>query len=335
MKPLVSILIPCFNAEPYLAATLESILAQTWSNIEIIVVNDGSTDGSALVLKTFASRGVKIIHCALGSAAKARNRAFQECTGAYIKFFDADDLLSPETIERQIMRLEKDQSSVASSEWGRFYHNDLSSFQLSEQSVWRDMDGRDWLVDAWKLAEPMMQPGLYLIPRALLERTGLWDERLTLIDDFEFFARVLCHANKVRFTPGARLFYRSGLKNSLSQRTSRLAVESAYHSLLDGTASLLRYRADKEARLSCANVLQNFVYTYYPDHGDLLRDMSMRVLSLGGTDLAPSGPPNFHRLRRFMGWKLARRVQRFAYRHGYILSKVCGRVSVSKDSRPQ
>jgi len=199
--------------------------------------------------------------------------------------------------------------AVASSEWGRF-QGDLSTFRSNPQSVWRDLEPTDWLVEAWKDARPMMQCALWLIPRKILEQSGGWDEELSLINDFEFFARVLCHSKEVLFTPGAILYYRSGISGSLSGQKSRKAVESQYHSLLRGTTHLLDRREDPAAKRSCANMLQDFIYTYYPVHGDLREKLAQRVLELGGSDLTPDGPPRFHQLRRFMGWKAARRIQR-------------------------
>lgn len=102
MEPLVSILIPCYNAEKWLAETLESALAQTWDNIEIIVVDDGSTDKSLAVAKQFEPDGVKVISQANKGASAARNRAFQESQGDFIQYLDADDLLVPDKIELQV-----------------------------------------------------------------------------------------------------------------------------------------------------------------------------------------------------------------------------------------
>ena len=307
---LVSICIPCHNAAPYVGAALDSVLAQTWRHLEIIAVNDGSTDGSEEILETYRSRGVKIIHEKCGSAAKARNRAYKDSKGGYIKFFDADDLLSPEMVEMQMARLNGRQDAVASSEWGRFYQDDVSTFRPNPQSVWRDMEATDWLVEAWVDAKPMMQPGMFLIPREILARAGSWDEALTLIDDFEFYSRILCNARQVLFSPGATLYYRSGITGSLSGQRSRKAVESAYNSLCRGTAYLLARRDDPAATRSCANVLQDFIYTYYPDHSDLLAKIETRIRELGSSNLIPEGPPRFHAVRRFVGWKAARRIQR-------------------------
>jgi glycosyltransferase involved in cell wall biosynthesis len=310
--PLVSVCIPCHNAAPFVGAALDSVLSQSWTALEVIVVDDGSDDASPAILDGYRKRGVQVITARCGSAAKARNQALEAATGDYIKFFDADDLLSPDHIARQIGRLGNRTDAVASSEWGRFQGDDFSSFHSNPQSVWRDMIATDWLVEAWADARPMMQPGMFLIPHKILETSGGWDEHLTLIDDFEFFARVLCHSEEVLFTPGATLYYRSGISGSLSGQKSRKGAESAFHSLIQGTSHLLERRNDDPARQSSANILQDFIYTFYPDHPDLCRQIGQKIKDLGGSNLLPDGPPAFHRIRPLIGWKLARRVQRLA-----------------------
>ena len=316
-RSLVSILIPCHNAAPYVAAALDSALAQTWPEKEIIAVNDGSTDGSGEILESYRGRGVKVIHQENKGQCAANNRAFKECSGDYIKFFDADDLLAPRTVELQMERVRGGTTAVASCEWGRFYRDDLSTFKLELQPVWKDMDPIEWLVESWLAGGVMMQSALWLVPRALLGKCGLWNEDLSLINDFEFFARVLSHASEVRFARGARLYYRSGMSGSLSGYKSAKAVQSAFDSLMLGTQHLLARRNDSRARRACATVLQNFVFDYYPEHAELCRLMATRVNELGGSDRPPSGTPGFHALRRVVGWKLARRIEKFAVRHGF------------------
>lgn len=315
---LVSICIPCHNAASYVGQAVESILAQSWPHIEIIVVNDGSTDESAEVLRGYRSSNVELIHASFGNAAKARNAAFAIAQGDWIKFFDADDLLNPEAIESQMDRLGDRVDAVASSAWGRFYGDDIGTFSPNHQSVWRDMAGVDWLVEAWKDAQPMTQPGIFLIPRSLLDKVGAWNESdelaATPYDDFEFFARVLSGAKEVLFTADAVLYYRSGLQGSLSGRRSPKAVEAAYHTLIQGTEQLLARRSDPCARRSCANLFQNFIYTHYPDHAELRAKLLSRIEALGGSDLEISGGPRFHQLRRLVGWKAAKRLQKLSGR---------------------
>lgn len=311
---LVSVCIPCHNAEAYIGLAIESILAQTYPKVEIIVVDDDSTDCSAQVLDRYRSPRVQVIAAVLGSAAKSRNLALSSAQGQWIKFFDADDLLNPEAIERQLGRLGQRTDAVAASAWGRFYGDDLGSFKPNPQSVWRDMEAFDWLIEAWHDAQPMTQPGMFLIPRPLLEKAGGWDESLSLIDDFEFFARLLCHSSDVLFTPDATLYYRSGLIGSLSGKKSRKAMESAFNSLIMGTGHLLQHRSDPEACRSCANLLQQFVFEVYPDHLDLQHLAQQRVQELGGSNLAIPGGPRFQHLARLIGWKAARRLQKLAGR---------------------
>ena len=101
MSPLVSILIPCYNAEKYVGESIESALAQTHPSVEVVVVDDGSTDGSVEVVRGFGDRVVFEAGPNRGACA-ARNRALVLCKGEYIQFLDADDLLMPNKIERQL-----------------------------------------------------------------------------------------------------------------------------------------------------------------------------------------------------------------------------------------
>src|SRR5690242_2593971 len=102
MKPLVSILIPAYNAEPWIAGTIKSALDQTWSRKEVIVVDDGSRDRTLAVAKQFASKNVSIVTQQNQGASAARNKAFDLCQGDYIQWLDADDLLAPAKIAQQV-----------------------------------------------------------------------------------------------------------------------------------------------------------------------------------------------------------------------------------------
>src|SRR5207253_4160151 len=98
----VSILMPSYNSAPYLRAAIESALGQTWPNKEIIVVDDGSTDRSLSIAREFESRGVTVISQRNRGQSAAANRALKSAHGDYIKFFDADDLIHPELIAKQM-----------------------------------------------------------------------------------------------------------------------------------------------------------------------------------------------------------------------------------------
>ena len=106
MKPLVSILIPAYNAERWIADAIRSALAQTWPNKEIIVVDDGSADQTLQVARGFASKSVLVTTQPNRGAAAARNHAFSLGQGDYIQWLDADDLLAPDKVSLQMEALE-------------------------------------------------------------------------------------------------------------------------------------------------------------------------------------------------------------------------------------
>src|SRR5262245_44317620 len=140
MKPLVSILIPAFNCEKWIAAAIESALAQTWTGKEIIVVDDGSTDQTLAIARQFASKAVSVITQENQGAAAARNKAFSICQGDYVQWLDADDLLAPDKIARQVGALAgcRSKRTLLSSEWGSFiYRANKAAFRPTP--LWHDL----------------------------------------------------------------------------------------------------------------------------------------------------------------------------------------------------
>jgi len=122
MKQLVSILIPAYNAEAWIADTIRSAITQTWPRKEIIVVDDGSTDQTFAVARRFASKEVAVVTQKNQGASAARNHALSLSQGDYIQWLDADDLLSPDKIASQMEASKKYPSNriLFSSGWGYF-----------------------------------------------------------------------------------------------------------------------------------------------------------------------------------------------------------------------
>ena len=106
MNPLVSILIPAYNAELWIEETLQSAIHQTYANKEIIVVNDGSQDNTLEILKRYESAGVKIVDQPNAGGAAARNTALAHAQGEYLEWLDHDDLLAPDKISEQMKQVQ-------------------------------------------------------------------------------------------------------------------------------------------------------------------------------------------------------------------------------------
>ncbi len=111
-EPLISIIVPVYNSERYLASALESVLAQAYKLIEVIVVDDGSTDGSAAIIKAFSGRICAIYQTNQGQGV-ARNRGSELATGSLLAFIDADDLWDSNKLATQVALLERFPSAVA------------------------------------------------------------------------------------------------------------------------------------------------------------------------------------------------------------------------------
>ncbi len=313
MSGLVSILIPCYNAEPWLADSIKSALAQTCARKEIIVVNDGSQDGSLALAQRFESGIVKIVHQENAGASAARNRAYSEAQGEVVQYLDADDLLAPDKIENQLRLLEQDgMDCVAACRWGRFHtHPEVAWFV--PEPFWTTLPPVDWLVNCWERAS-MMHPAAWLVPRSIIERAGPWDESLSLNDDGEFFCRAVLASRMVLFSPSAVSYYRSGLPTSLSGAKSASAWDSAYRSVELGTANLLAVEDSPRTRRASAVSFQNLAYSMYPDVPRLSYQAEQRAQQFGGCDFPCPGGKRFRFASRLIGWRAARRLQRLVSR---------------------
>src|SRR5882724_8402782 len=208
MKPLVSILVPAYNAEKLLAYTLQSAIDQTWQRKEIIVVDDGSTDRTVEVARRFASKEVTVVSTANQGLSAAVNHAYKLSQGDYIQELDADDLMAPDKIERQLAALRETDSKriLLSSPWAHFYYR-TSAAQFTRNSLWQDLSPVEWLLR--KMGENLhMQNATWLVSREIAEAAGPWDTSLQYDQDGEYFARALLASEGTRFLPEGRVFYR-------------------------------------------------------------------------------------------------------------------------------
>ena len=308
MTPLVSVLIPCYNAQRFISETIESVLSQTWGNLEIIVVDDGSTDGSARELERFSDNRVRVVRQTNRGQTAALNTALAHANGDFIQYLDADDLISPHKIELQMHRLAERTDCVASAEWGRFY-NDPKETRFVKEPVWQDLDPLDWLATARANGQDMMFPALWLLPRAIVQRTGPWREDLSLNNDAEYFTRALLNAKRVLFCEGAQCHYRSGIIGSLSGQKTAKAWTSQY-AVLDLCESYVRAREDSErVRRGFALSWQHLAHACYPYDSGMAERALQRARTLHSVEIRPDGGTAFHLVTQLFGWRIARKIQ--------------------------
>jgi glycosyltransferase involved in cell wall biosynthesis len=310
MPPLVSVIVPCRNGAAWLGAAIESCLRQTWQPLEIIVVDDASSDGSREVARRYQARGVVALDSPRRGASAARNTGLRHARGDFIQFLDADDVLDPAKIRVQVERLAgAPAGAISSGAWARF-RTHPSEAVFAAEPVWRDFSApEEFLIASWR-GGGMMANFAWLSPRAVLEQAGPWDETLSLVDDGEYFCRVLLAASAVVFCGDARGFYRSTAAPGLSGQRDRAALVSGFTAIDVSCRRLLQRCSSPEAKKACATNYLRFAYSAYPQAGDLVALAERRAGELGGSELRPGGGPAFQFLARGFGWKFATQCQR-------------------------
>lgn len=160
MNDKISIIIPVYNIEKYISATLDSVLAQTYSNIEIVVVNDGSVDQSGTILDAYAAKDdrIKVIHKENGGVTSARLRGVQDATGEWIGFVDGDDFIEPEMYERLLGNALKYQADISHCGYQMVFPNGRVDYYYNTDRVVKQ-DKITGLADL--LSGSFIEPGLW------------------------------------------------------------------------------------------------------------------------------------------------------------------------------
>jgi len=312
---LVSIIISAFNAEKYIAETLDAVLQQTYPNLEVIVVNDDSTDNTLSIAESYKSRGVLVFSQDKKGQDAALNLGYKHSKGEYIKFMDSDDLINPEMVELQVNAISTSSDLIAYGEWARFYYNNPSNANFESLDYWKNTDPIEFII-----ARPegvMLQCGIILIPRNLIDKVGGWDERLILYNDTEFFNRIILASKGVKFVKGARLYYRSGMSSSISAQKGRKYFESTLLAIDLIADQLLKKEDSIRIRTFIANLYQDRYFQLFPLYPDLCIDYKNRLLEYPHSTLKPQGGKIFKFLLFFLGWKITKVVQRYFYSLGY------------------
>jgi glycosyltransferase involved in cell wall biosynthesis len=310
MKPLVSILIPAYNAGKWIEQTLESAVNQTWSNVEIIVVNDGSRDNTLQIVKRFESARVKIVDQENAGGSAARNAALAHAQGEYLQWLDHDDVLAPDKIAAQLRRTEAARNNrvLFSGPFGVFYYR-------PEKAIFRggplcqDLDPKDYFYLKFS-GNTYFQSSSWLVSRQLADLAGPWWNLRSPDDDGEYFCRVVAAAERICFVPDAKCFWRVGNYLSFSEARSAAALDAFYKSTCRSIEHYLALEETERSRRACVQFLQDRLILVYPERPDLSRQMSDLAVKLGGKLSAPTLSWKYGLIKSVFGWPAAKRASR-------------------------
>jgi glycosyltransferase involved in cell wall biosynthesis len=308
-KPLVSILIPSYNAQEWIADTLRSALAQTWERKEIIVVDDGSTDKTLFIARQFESDCVHIVSQKNQGAASARNTALSVCQGDYIQWLDADDLLAPDKIAKQLAVLDQNlgKKTLLSSEFAKFLHR-WQRAEFVPTELWEDLSPIEWLLRKMGL-NLYMQTATWLVSRELTEASGPWDTRMLSDDDGEYFCRVLLNSDGTKFVPDARVYYRGFRSSSLAYvGKSDRKREALWLSMQLHIGYIRSLEDSPRIREACLVYLQRNLVNFYPERADIVSQAEQLAADLGGQLWPPHLSWKYSWIKSAFGWQAAKNV---------------------------
>jgi glycosyltransferase involved in cell wall biosynthesis len=250
--PRVSVVIPCFNAEPWIRETINSVLAQGLDDIELIVIDDGSTDrGPELVHTVFPSAHLK--HIERQGPSRACNIGTELSTGQFIQYVDADDVLAPGKLALQLETLQRTGAEVAYGRWQKLERSPTGTYELTSLAG-REMEHPDLelFTHAW------YPPAAYLFRRDIVESVGGWNEQLPIIQDARFALDCALHGGRFVYCPGTMAYYRVHTRDFVSRRDPVAFVRDCLRNAVEIEAWWKAHGGLDEERRS--SVLQAYSY---------------------------------------------------------------------------
>ncbi|PZW39059.1 glycosyltransferase involved in cell wall biosynthesis [Mesonia algae] len=242
-EPLVSIIIPTYNRAHLIGETLDSIIAQTYENWECIVVDDGSKDGTDVVMQNYLEKDARIQYHLrpeehLSGGNGARNYGYKLSKGEYVKWFDSDDLIHPESIEKKInLSQEHDVQFIASK-----HTKDIEDWtgDILELEIFESKN----FYKNYILGDKMLITGDVLLRRDIIGNHR-FDESIFKMQEYEFFSRVMVQSIKYCYLTSFLLYYRE-TDDSISKQTSS-GIKKFQNSILSIAKKFLEnYLSDKD-----------------------------------------------------------------------------------------
>lgn len=252
MEKLVSIIIPVYNVQDELNLCLESVISQTYRNIEILVIDDGSTDESASICDFYEKKDsrIKVIHKLNGGLSDARNVGLEYASGEYVYFLDSDDLIKNDTIEVLLSLCEKYDAEIGISWFCPFYSN-LELKELLPSSGNRDIQ----IMNKKEAIKKMILPDNYDHSGCgKLYRKSLWENMIfpkgKLYEDLYTTYDIFYKANKIVYVLEPKYLYRQRVGSIMNSKVGLKHLE-----LLD-----------------ISDMVANKIITWYPEFYEIVRN---------------------------------------------------------------
>lgn len=286
-SPLVSVIIPCYDAGIFIRDAIESALRQSHPRVELVVVDDASTDESWAIVQGYGKALIAERSSRNRGACYCRNRGAALASGKFLMFLDADDSIRPDTIEALAGAMELPGAALAACKWN-FLMRAKETWIPVESGFPEDPPGGDFLL-AW-LSGWYIPPCALLWERAAFEEIGGWDESLAANQDGDLVLRALLRGMRIRKANGGLGFYRkqSDVQVTISTTVSAVTVESRLRVFRKVEDSLQTSGSLDRYRIPLGRSYYELAREAYAVDLDTARECEERAWALAGHS-APSG----------------------------------------------
>ena len=317
---LVSIIIPVFNASNFVIECLTSVQQQTYKNLQVIIVNDGSTDSSLDLIQNFIKNDARfeLVNQENKGCSAAKNKGLEFVKGDFVQYLDADDVLSSDKIENQIIALTNNTNSIAVCKTIVFEYKLVdTNIEIDTDLIYHGGNNIDFIARLWggEGRMGMVQPNAYLIPINIINKIGKWDETLSPSpdEDGEYFARAIFSATNIIYTKGINYYRKIEHINSLSKEKSYLHAVGLFKTVKKKFVPYLAYNTDIFKPLyaiqltSCAYQFGN----QYPELFDMI-EFEFNKFNIKGYKVF--GHTLFSFFSRIIGFKNAMLLRKFLHK---------------------
>jgi glycosyltransferase involved in cell wall biosynthesis len=213
-QPLISVVVTCYNYGRYLKGCLDSILAQTYRNYEIVIVDDGSTDNTAEVIRPFTELpNLRYIHQGNAGQSRAKNVGINNSTGDFIAFLDADDRWCPEKLEKQMTCFDNPEVGVVYCR-ARYLDEDSLGFDYDMTAEY--LQPRRGKVTEWLIFDNFIQFSSTVVRKKCFDEFGAFDETLKMGIDWDLWLRISTGC-EFDFVDDRLFYYRMGHSGQMSK----------------------------------------------------------------------------------------------------------------------
>lgn len=226
MNPEISVIVPVYNVEKYLCSCIDSILAQTFTDFELLLIDDGSKDKSGKICDEYArkDRRVKVFHKENGGVSSARNLGIDESNGEYLFFVDSDDIISSSYIDLFVNCIRKNDSVCVVCK----YTNRLSLLKNQVDSVKiKEMTSSEFLDEIW-ISEGKLDGYLWnkiFKRKFLIDFNIRFDEKVSIWEDMLFVVEYFINISTVVFVDAVLYYYRDTINSAVKQHDTSKKIE--------------------------------------------------------------------------------------------------------------